>query len=214
MELHFYPGQKLLVVKEEGVPKMSFEAWGGPSSPGSDPQMQEIPTTAGTYVIHSVHSYSTPSWPMSKIKWGTRLQDIPSQKDVWYKLHSGKWGSVKKDIGIGRNELIDYYYKLYEKRMVPKSWVFNDFGPLSVRYFKDINNNLTIDEDKGERLSGEMIHTTPENEAQANTGKKVQLAPSHGCIHIKPQDRDVLIGMNAFKPGMLFIVHKYSEKIK
>jgi len=27
MELHFYPGQKLLIVKGEGVPKTRFEAW-------------------------------------------------------------------------------------------------------------------------------------------------------------------------------------------
>ncbi|CAD7856715.1 MAG: hypothetical protein [Olavius algarvensis Gamma 1 endosymbiont] len=62
MEVHFYPGQKLLVVKEvvkeivKGVEKEKevvkgrFEAWGGPSIPGSDPHMREIPTTAGIYV--------------------------------------------------------------------------------------------------------------------------------------------------------------------
>ena len=81
-------------------------------------------------------------------------------------------------------------------------------------FFKDLNNNLKLDKDKGERLSGEMIHTTPKNEAQAATGKAVKLMPSHGCIHIKPQDRNALLGMNAFKSGTIFVVHKYSEQIK
>ena len=132
MELHFYPGQKLLSVKIGGVVKRYFEAWGGPSSRGRDPHMQEIPTTAGTYIIHSIHPYSTPSWAMSKIKWGVALKDMPHKKDVWYKLSNGKWGSVKNDVNISRDEIMDYYYRLYGRRLVPQKWVFNDFGPISL----------------------------------------------------------------------------------
>jgi hypothetical protein len=213
MELHFYPGQKLLIIKDGGKITRRFEAWGGPSTPVHDPRMWELPTIAGTYIIHFVRPYTTPSWPMSKIAWGTALKDMPAQNDVWYKLNGKKWGSVKNDIGIGRSELISYYHSLYGKHMVPKSWVFNDFGPLSVRFFKDLNGNRRLDRSKGEVLSGEMIHTTPENEAQASTRKKVILVPSHGCIHIKPQDRNILMALGAFNSGTSFIVHKYSEKI-
>lgn len=44
MELHFYPGQHLLVVLEHGIVAGRFEAWGGPSAVGSDPYMPEEPT--------------------------------------------------------------------------------------------------------------------------------------------------------------------------
>ena len=211
MELHFYPGRKKLIVKDDGKVKWRIEAWGGPKKVGTDPHMAEHPTTAGKYLIHSVKAYNTPTWPMSKIKWGTTLKDMPVKKDVWYKLSSGKWGSIKNDLGISRDEIIQYYHLLYKSRRVPKTWVFNDFGPLAIRYYVDNNNNMILD--KNEKLSGEMIHTTPDNEAQTQSGNKVVLAPSHGCIHIKPRDRNLLQGINAFKKGTIFVVHKYNEVI-
>ncbi|TGO01925.1 hypothetical protein PN36_34390 [Candidatus Thiomargarita nelsonii] len=211
MELHFYPGQKLLVVKDSHNIQHPFDAWGGPSTTGNDPHMKPIPTTAGTYIIASTGPYSTQTWSWSKIKWGTKLKDMPHKKDVWYQLSSGKWGSVKKDIGINRTEIMKRYYELYSKNVVPKKWVFNDFGPIAIRYFKDINGNRMLD--KNERLSGEMIHTTPENEAQSQSGNTVTLAESHGCIHVKPKDRNKLHTMGAFKSGTTFIVHKYSERL-
>ncbi len=213
MELHFYPGQNLLILHNKSTYER-FEAWGGPSSMGTDPHMAEEPTWPGTYIIHGTQSYITPTWPMSKIKWGTQLMDRPSKKpnesDVWYKLKSGKWGSVKKDIGISRSYLMKLNYDLYGVRSIPKSWLFNDFGPLVIRWFKDINGNKRLD--KNERLSGQMFHTTPINEAQQKRGFPVNLSNSHGCIHLKPADRDKLLSMGAFKPETLFIVRKYNER--
>jgi len=153
---------------------------------------------------------------MSVIEWGTRLKDMSQlhPPDVWYELPSSSWGSVKNDFGIERDDIMKKHYELYGRKIVPERWRFNDFGPAAVRYFKDRNNNLRLDEDKGERLSGEMIHTTPENEAQAATGKEVRLGPSHGCVHIRPQDRNTLLRMNAFKPGTPFVVHEYNERVQ
>ena len=212
-ELHFYPGQHVLAVIQGGKVIKRFDAFGGPEHGGSDPRMAEIPTTPGTYIIHHTHAYSTPSWPMSKIKWGTPLKDMGSVKDdVWYQLPSGKWASVKNDVGIGRADLKSYYHLLYNINKVPDKWVFNDFGPVAVRYFKDINGNKRLD--SNERLSGEMIHTTPVNEAEYATGSPVTLEHSHGCIHIKPQDRNVLQGMGLFKSGTVFKVHSYKDRLK
>jgi len=47
--------------------------------------------------------------------------------------------------------------------------LFNDFGPVAVRYFRDDNHNRRLD--GKEYLSGEMFHTTPDNEAQAARGQ-------------------------------------------
>ncbi len=59
-----------------------------------------------------------------------------------------------------------------------------------------------------------MFHTTPENEAEEATGSTIRLVPSHGCIHLKPNDRDRLFTLGAFKRGTSFTVHKYHERYK
>ena len=212
-ELHFYPGQNILAVLNGGKVTKRFVAYGGPEHGGSDPRMPEIPTTPGTYIIHHTHAYSTPSWPMSKIKWGTPLKDMwPGKDDIWYQLPSGKWGSVKNAIGISRSDLISYYQALYNIKKSPDKWLFNDFGPVAIRFFKDLNGNKILD--GKESLSGEMIHTTPLNEAEFVNGDPITMKHSHGCIHIKPQDRNVLQGMGLFKNGIVFKVHTYKERLK
>lgn len=211
MELHFFPGQNLLAIKKNNVFVARYDAWGGPSSMGSDPRMAEEPTWPGTYVIHGTQTYITPTWPMSKIKWGTALLDQPQLNDVYYRLPSTKWGSVKNDIGIDRKTIVKLYFDYYGKMRVPSVWVFNDFGPIAIRWFKDTNGNKILD--KNERLSGQMFHTTPQNEAEVSLGKPVQLTPSHGCIHLNPRDRDVIMNMGGFKPKTTFVVRKYNEKI-
>ncbi len=100
--------------------------------------------------------------------------------------------------------------ELYNRNGVPATWVFNDFGPLAIRWFKDLNGNRKLD--KNERLSGQMFHTTAENEAQHARRARLQMVPSHGCIHLKPQDRETLFVIGAFKPGTTFIVHPYHDR--
>ncbi len=207
--LHFYPGIHILAVYRDKKIIRRYAAWGGPEFGGSDPHMAEQPTRPGTYAIHSVQPYTTPTWSFSKIKWGTPLRERPD--DVWYQLSSGKWGSIKKDIGLTKDRLKSEYFRLYKKHIIPSTWVFNDFGPVAIRYFKDLNGNGVLD--ANESLSGDMIHTTPDNEAEYKLGKEVNLFTSHGCIHIKPQDRNALTAAGMFKAGTTFVIHKYNERI-
>lgn len=209
MELHFYPGIHTLLVKDKNTIKSRFSAYGGPAKMGNDSRMAEQPTTAGTYVIHSAKPYHTPTWAFSKITWGTPLRDMPKESDVWYQLSGGKWGSVKRDIRISRMDLIRLYKQLYGWSRVPDKWVFNDFGPIAIRWFKDLNGNNELD--GNEQLSGQMFHTTPANEAQQALGQSVDLESSHGCIHIKPADRDTLFSLGAFEPKTKFVIHGYDE---
>lgn len=211
MELHFFPGVHVLAIKSNNIFTSRFEAWGGPSTMGSSTYMPEEPTWPGIYVIHSSKAYTTPTWTFSKIKWGTRLMDKPSLNDIYYELPSKKWGSIKSDLGASRQEILDLYFSYYGVMKIPPTWVFNDFGPISIRWFKDVNGNKTLD--AGETLSGQMFHTTPQNEAEQANGKKVNLAPSHGCIHLKPADRNTIFGLGGFKPKTTFVVHEYHEKI-
>lgn len=106
----------------------------------------------------------------------------------------------------------DLYFRLTGiKNTDPPAWVFNDFGPIAIRYFKDLNRNRKLD--ARERLSGEMIHTTPIDEANTARGLPVNLGPSHGCIHIKPIDRDCFLQAGAFARGTDFIIHTYDEPL-
>lgn len=212
MHLEFFPGQHLLVVMDGGKVIARYEAWGGPSTIGTDPRMPEEPTTAGMYVIDQAHPYRTPTWPMSSLKWGTPLRDMPTKNDVWYQVAGGEWASVSKDHGISRAEILELNQALYGLSRVPVRWVFNDFGPLAIRWFKDLNGNRLLD--GAERLSGQIFHTTPENEAEHALGKPILLGPSHGCTHLKPPDRDKLFHQGAFKPKTLFVVHRYHERLR
>lgn len=226
-ELHFYPGKgsrKLVLLKQVKDSKGKViqlaqldicDAVGGPETIQVCDVKNCEPTIAGKYIIGKSHSYSSPTWAASVLKWGTPLKVIPTgaapnkATDVWYKLPSGKWGSILKDFGYSPSDIAYAYSKYYSIVKIPDKWVLNDFGPIAIRYFKDLNDNRILD--GKEKLEGRMIHTTPKNEAQTILGKKVKLEESHGCIHIKPKDRDRFISKGAFDRGTTFIIHKYSE---
>ena len=86
---------------------------------------------------------------------------MPAKNDVWYQLSENKWGSIKVDHKILRMDIIKLYLELYAVRKVPRQWVFNDFGPIAIRWYKDLNGNNVLD--GRERLSGQMFHTTQAN---------------------------------------------------
>lgn len=134
---------------------------------------------------------------------------MKAKGDVWYELRNKNWGSIKADYGISRTQIIEEYYRLYGELKIPEVWVFNDFGPIAIRYFEDKNNNRRLD--GNEKLSGEMIHTTPDDEAATRGGRAFTLSESHGCVHIRPADRLRLTGAGVFEIGTPFVVHSYSE---
>jgi hypothetical protein len=124
-------------------------------------------------------------------------------------MSNKNWASIKTDYGITRTEIIEMNYRLYGALNVPDVWLFNDFGPLAIRYFEDTNQNRKLD--ANEQLSGEMIHTTPDDEAATTRGQAFNLSESHGCVHIRPEDRTRLMGAGVFTIGTPFIVHPYAD---
>ena len=193
-----------------GVEVLRTEARGGPASTVNTRSlgqpMNAQPTTAGRFVIYGRVPYQTRTWALSRIRWGTPLRD--SGTDILYKDGS-RWQSVYQTTGATRAWVMDHYKELYGVRRVPDTWVFNDFGPMAVRYFKDMNHNGKLD--KNEHLSGEMLHTTADNEAEFALSGTTSLGDSHGCVHMKPDQRDRLNSLGAFNRGVPFVVHKYSE---
>jgi hypothetical protein len=124
-EIHFYPGSMILVVfdihQRGRIPLYTIEARGGPAGGGHDPRMQEIPTTAGRFIIGEIKPYRTRTWTWSQIAWGTPLRDDPRLGDVYF-LNSGKWVSVKGDLKLSRNDIRQEYFDLWGRLEVPTTW--------------------------------------------------------------------------------------------
>lgn len=218
-QLHFFQRERRVVfVLGRKVVSTAPAVGGAPPGPRDRSQIM-LPqlTTAGTYVLGRTERYVTRTWPMSRIPWGAELQ----AQGPWllYRTSTkGAWTRVDAQIpGFTLEYAIELYEQLYGKSRVhdrngdgiPDRWVFNDFGPWSVRWFVDKNRNRKMD--PGEHPSGEMFHTTPQDEAATALGDDVHLEFSHGCIHLRPVDRDRLFSLGALKPGLLFVVHGQEE---
>lgn len=132
----------------------------------------------------------------------------------------GRWRRVDAEIPhITVDDIIESFYSLYgadrkydrDGDGIPDEWVFNDFDPIAINYFRDPNRNRKLD--AGERIMGEMIHTTQEDEAQTDRKLPVVMTSSHGCIHLRPADLSRFLRMGAFKVGTLLFVHGPNEVV-
>jgi hypothetical protein len=167
------------------------------------------PTDAGEYAVaycapHS--SYRYPDW--SKITWGTKLKE--AKRGEILAFQKGRWVPLRTITPVSRDEILDYHEELYGTRVVPKTWVFNDFGHITCYYFKDLNKNRRRDKEEG--IHPEFFHTTPIDEANTAIGQSVILTESHGCIHVKPQDIDEMVDKGYLAKGNLVFIHKYAKK--
>ncbi len=223
-QLHFFPFPKRLVWTVGKKIAAQIEAWGGatPERGHHYPNMRPRPTTPGGYVISGWGPYHTLRWPLSRIIWGTPLHLDPSREHLLYQTSplANGWHRVDELIpGITLGEIVQLFHALYgsDRRYdangdgVPDQWVFNDFGPIAINYYRDPNRNRKLD--RNERIMGEMIHTTPENEGQTQLNHPVKMEHSHGCIHIKPHDLSRFLRLGAFKRGTLIFVHGPNEVV-
>jgi hypothetical protein len=190
------------------------------------------PTRAGRFTILSVEKHvSGGRWIFSTIPWGTPMR---VDKDAVYINRGGTWKKLselnpqwlepyKKSYPRSewelqlRKTILDYYKGMASSfgSSTPTTWVFNDFGHISVKYYRDNNNNGIFEKNKDELMS-DFIHTTPPDEAATayNTRNKlpdnISLAYSHGCIHIKPNDIDRLISLGYVRKGIIIQIHPYA----
>ncbi len=182
-------------------------------------------TTPGGYVISGWGPYVTQTWDFSSIRWGTPLRVDPTGEHVLYRTDVlGRWERVERvNPRLTKEQIKARFETLYppgsRRRYdpdgdgIPDEWVFNDFGPVAIRYFCDPNKNRRRDPGENEKMMGEMIHTTPENEAETRTGQSVRMLHSHACIHVRPLDLRRLLQRGAFQRGMLLFVHDRNETV-
>lgn len=165
------------------------------------------PTDSGNYVLaycgaHSSQRYQ--AW--SRIRWGSQIEERGGKL---YVKHDGRWRRFSSLTSVTRDDIMAYHRDLYGVAKIPDRWVFNDFGHVTCYFFKDRNGNRRLDD--GERIHGEFIHPTPVDEAATAQGLPVTLAPSHGCIHVKPKEVDEMIARGYMKRGNRITIHKYDD---
>lgn len=78
-------------------------------------------------------------------------------------------------------------------------WKKNDFG----RWAWNLKQN-------GHRTAY-YIHTTPQDELNSERAQPVMLTQSHGCIHIRPADRDVMMRRGFLKSGIEVDIKPYGQ---
>lgn len=78
-----------------------------------------------------------------------------------------------------------------------RSWTYNDFGKWSW--------NLK----RNGRRTAFFVHTTPDAELAVLNNVRYELEQSHGCVHIKPADRDEMMNHRYLKAGTVVEVMPY-----
>jgi hypothetical protein len=190
------------------------------------------PTRPGRFTILSVEKHvSGGRWLYSTIPWGTPVR---VDADAVYIKLNGAWKKLsstdprwlapyrsfpKPELEL-RKAILDYYKTMAASfgTAIPDTWVFNDFGHISVKYYRDNDHNGVFDKKKDELMS-DFIHTTPPDEASTayinrhQLPDNINLSYSHGCIHIKPNDIDRLIRTGYVRRGIIIEVHPYSAVV-
>ena len=175
-------------------------------------------TTKGVYQLDHAGKHVSSSWPLSKIPWGVPIKVNDRDKtDVLYEHPRGHWRSVRKRLGVsGAVDVVQRLFWIYERLTrfcsdkLPTTWVFNDFGHRTWYMVKYRRRTAVAAESR--RIHPEFIHSSQINEIQTQRGEAVELAYSHGCIHLKPRDIDEMQRRGYLRAGNIFVVHAYDEK--
>lgn len=183
---------------------------------GGDKHMK-TPTRSGRFVVAKIEkhiSYGKYAF-YSGIAWGTPLREYNKKvqikrNGVWVDLSSIPAFSkyAEKDV---LKVLKESYASLMHDPMLkelPDSWIYNDFGHISIKYFKDLDGNFKLN--GKETILGDFIHTTPGDELRSAKGQEVILGESHGCIHVKPKDIDTMLSIY-IKKGSVIEVKEYND---
>ncbi len=196
---HTYGFGKIYVVRGKTV-VATYLARGGPKEKfnGAD-RHTHSPIPPGDYPLSAAIQYTTPNWPNSSIPWGARIRTA-SNREVEYNPGTG-WelatGSPKAPMNAAVGNLLTrmrgypptkaeaeqlnvvarQYFDVDQDQptgTLVTVWQRNDFGEWA---FALLQNG---------RKSGFFIHTTPDDELDSTRA----LEPSHGCIHMRPIDRN------------------------
>jgi hypothetical protein len=173
-------------------------------------------TPAGRYILGPAEQHVSGGWPLSSIPWGAQLRRR-SDSDWEWSVDGITWraatgpdgtltqaGIVFRARGLGRDLTPD------EKDQVVEEYR-GTFSDTDVNYRQNDFGEWAWNLTQNGRYTPYFLHTTPENESETATGSPVSLINSHGCVHIRPVDRDLMMKSGWLRQGTPFTVEPYGK---
>jgi hypothetical protein len=157
---------------------------------------------------------------MSVIPWGAALR-LNGAREVEFRDNGGTWrlatgpkgevtqaefaylrrdGFTHVDPQAVYDRVHDIFVDPKTSTLLSPTWEKNDFG----RWGWNLRKNG--------KATGFYVHTTAKDEAATATARAVYLANSHGCVHLVPTERDMMIARGYPQTGVDFEVRGYTEK--
>ena len=234
VELRFFPdegnaldggGTGHVYVMQASALLFKAAARGGPRVEHGNPDGHTAgQTSPGDYVLGSREHHVTSAWPYSTIPQGALLKEKDGQV-LWSPDDGVTWRPASGRDSVTWASWADWKSKILGRALTPDDkasvdrdvrrafndesggllprWLKNDFGLWAWR--------LWTADAAGNRLAPTafFVHTTPENERATDDGKPVSLSESHGCIHLRPADRALLMTRGWLRAGASFRVFRY-----
>jgi hypothetical protein len=207
-------GHMYVVVRGKTVAR--YEVAGGPP-PGRGERGEgghvAGSTPTGEFLLDAREHHTTRNWPNSVVPWGAAIREsrgvVEYLVDGSWRTATGPHGSVTKawllwDRKSSRAHMpslkaaeVKAWRTFHNRRgKLIAIWKYNDFGQWAW--------NLR----RGGHRTPYYIHTTPDDEATPG----LVLSQSHGCLHIRPLDRDRMMLAGYLDEGNVVQVMPYGRR--
>jgi len=199
--------QEMISIVAGPTPENTFADRGGHSADS---------TPAGHYVLDKTETHTTMNWPSSVVPWGAPVRE--QNGIIQYKIGSqwrdatGPRGTVTQSLRMFIAKTPDMHPTPQEmEQMMRNMFIDRKTGTLATTYQSNDFGKLSWNLKHKGRRTAYYIHTTPVDEYATANGQNVMLMQSHGCIHIRPADRDLLMKKGYLREGIAVEIKKYGE---
>lgn len=174
-----------------------IDARGGPPFTLANGSHSADPSRPGAYRLGPGKAHRTNNWLYSQIPWGAHLRERGGEIEFRPDDRRARWTAAtgprsKLAYTIPREDFYD------DDGVLMKTWRLNDFGALAWRL-------------RGS--PGLLIHTTPAIEEAAAAGGEPALSTSHGCLHVKPSQRDRLVERGYLRRGVTVVIKRFQDRL-
>jgi len=172
-------------------------------------------TPPGEYTLDHAEHHTTANWPLSVVPWGAHIRltegDVEYQVGQTWILATGPRGTVTRamqlfaqrtNVQIAPEDAAREARRLFFQRgSLITVWTYNDFDKWSWNLKRD-----------GHR-SAYYIHTTARAERESLLDPpQYESEQSHGCVHIRPADRDEMMSRGYLAAGTAVRITKYGMR--
>lgn len=173
-------------------------------------------THDGIYVLDRAERHTTINWPASVVPWGAPIREnngiIQYQIGNQWRDASGPRGTVTQATRLFYARTPDAHKTPQDIEETVRDIFVNDRTKQLMQVYEGNDfGKLSWNLKRNGRRTAYYIHTTPDCEINTANGDEVVLLQSHGCIHIRPVDRDWFMQAGYLRQGITVEVRKYGE---